>query len=95
MSISHQHYGISEWNITVIVITKILNNDDNCCKPGVNKNINGVQVRKQDIVRGRLESKVFFVYEIDWLIDWLIGASLSSYHEKATVRYVLDESAPA
>ena len=28
-------------------------------------------------------------------IDWLIGASLSSYHEKATVRYVLDESAPA
>ena len=29
------------------------------------------------------------------LIDWLIGASLSSYHEKATVRYVLDESAPA
>ena len=27
-------------------------------------------------------------------IDWLIGASLSSYHEKATVRYALDESAP-
>ena len=27
--------------------------------------------------------------------DWLIGASLSSYHEKATVRYALDESAPA
>ena len=26
--------------------------------------------------------------------DWLIGASLPSYHEKATVRYVLDESAP-
>ena len=31
----------------------------------------------------------------DWLIDWLIGASLSSYHEKATVRYALDGSAPA
>ena len=30
-----------------------------------------------------------------WLIDWLIGASLSSYHEKVTVRYILDESAPA
>ena len=30
-----------------------------------------------------------------WLIDWLIGASLSSYHEKATVRYILDESALA
>ena len=29
------------------------------------------------------------------MIDWLIGASLSSYHEKATVRYILDESAPA
>ena len=27
--------------------------------------------------------------------DWLIGTSLSSYHEKATVRYALDESAPA
>ena len=27
--------------------------------------------------------------------DWLIGASLSSYHEKASVRYILDESAPA
>ena len=27
--------------------------------------------------------------------DWLIDASLSSYHEKATVRYPLDESAPA
>ena len=23
-----------------------------------------------------------------WLIDWLIGACLSSYHEKATVHYV-------
>ena len=31
----------------------------------------------------------------DSLIDWLIGASLSFYHEKATVRYALDESAPA
>ena len=30
-----------------------------------------------------------------WLIDWLIGASLSSYLEKATVRYAVDESAPA
>ena len=29
------------------------------------------------------------------LTDWLIGASLSSNHEKATVRYALDESAPA
>ena len=29
------------------------------------------------------------------MIDWLIGASLSSYHEKATVRYTFDESAPA
>ena len=34
-------------------------------------------------------------YETIYMIDWLIGASLSSYHEKATVRYVLDESAPA
>ena len=29
------------------------------------------------------------------MVDWLIGASLSSYHEKATMRYALDESAPA
>ena len=33
----------------------------------------------------------FFFLRSPW---WLIGASLSSYHEKATVRYVLDESAP-
>ena len=35
------------------------------------------------------------VQNLRHMIDWLIGASLSSYHEKATVRYILDESAPA
>ena len=43
------------------------------------------------VYRGSVYSYIFVVP----LIDLLIGASLSSYHEKATVRYALDESAPA
>ena len=34
-------------------------------------------------------------FKNDLIDDWLIDTSLSSYHEKATVRYALDESTPA